>query len=89
MNFIKDSVKVLIKNMETCKNKITIGCIPPLTVILFLAFFFAKIFDKIDWSWWWIFSPLWIPVAIIILFVGIVALSYTIICLIDYFNKKR
>ena len=74
--------------MEDSK-KVTIGCISPLTVIIFLAFFFAKIFDKIDWSWWWVFSPLWIPIAIIILFVGIVALSYTIICLIDYFNKKR
>ena len=88
MNFIKDFLKFLMKNMENNK-KVTIGCISPLTVIIFLAFFFAKIFDKIDWSWWWIFSPLWIPVAIIILFVGIVALSYTIICLIDYFNKKR
>lgn len=74
--------------METSKNKITIGCISPLTVIIFLAFFFAKIFDKIDWSWWWVFSPLWIPIAIITLVIGIVALSYTIICLIDYFNKK-
>ena len=60
--------------METNKNKITIGCISPLTVVLFLAFFFAKIFDKIDWSWWWVFSPLWIPaviciVAVIIIFI--------------------
>ena len=62
--------------METSKNKITIGCISPLTVILFLAFFFAKIFDKIDWSWWWVFSPLWIPFAFII--------SIVMICIIIY-----
>ena len=42
-------------------NKVTIGCATPAAVIVFLAFFFAKIFDKIDWSWWWVFSPLWIP----------------------------
>ena len=45
-------------------DKITIGCLSPLTVILFLAFFFAKIYNLIDWSWWWIFSPLWIPLLI-------------------------
>lgn len=50
--------------METNNKKITIGWTSPLTVIIFLAFFFAKIFDKIDWSWWWVFSPIWIPTLI-------------------------
>ena len=57
--------------MENNK-KITIGCLSPLTVIIFLAFFFAKIFDKIDWSWWWVFSPLWIPALTIIVFILII-----------------
>ena len=48
-------------------KKITIGCTSPLAVIVFLAFFFAKIYDKIDWSWWWIFSPLWIPALLVII----------------------
>lgn len=69
-------------------NKITIGCLSPLTVIIFLAFFFAKIFDKIDWSWWWVFSPLWIPIAIIIGIIGIIALVYIIIGIIDFICKK-
>ena len=62
--------------MEMKDKKVTIGCISPLTVIIFLAFFFAKIFDKIDWSWWWVFSPLWIPAAIILIIVVIVCLIY-------------
>ena len=44
-------------------------------IIIFLAFFIAKILGKIDWSWWWVFSPLWIPLAIIggaLLVVGII-----------------
>ena len=45
----------------------TIGCISPLSVIVFLAFFLAKIYDKIDWSWWWVFSPLWIPILLVII----------------------
>ena len=48
-------------------KKITIGCTSPLAVIVFLAFFFAKIFDKIDWSWWWVFSPLWVPILLVII----------------------
>lgn len=46
-------------------KKTTIGCVSPLSVVVFLAFFFAKICDKIDWSWWWVFSPLWIPLALV------------------------
>ena len=45
-------------------DKFKIGCVTPLSVIIFLAFFFAKIYNKIDWSWWWVFSPLWIPALI-------------------------
>lgn len=55
-------------------NKITIGCTSPLVVIIFLAFFLAKIYNKIDWSWWWVFSPLWIPIVIGITFVIIIIL---------------
>ena len=53
--------------METTNKNIQIGCVTPLSVIVFLAFFFAKIYDKIDWSWWWVFSPLWIPVTLVII----------------------
>ena len=49
------------------KDKINISCSWPVAVIVFLAFFFAKIYDKIDWSWWWVFSPLWIPAALVII----------------------
>lgn len=34
--------------------------------ILTIIFVLAKIFDKIDWSWWWVFSPIWIPAGIIV-----------------------
>lgn len=64
--------------METNNKKITIGCISPLTVIIFLAFFFAKIYDKIDWSWWWVFSPLWIPAAIALTILLIAGLIYLV-----------
>ena len=55
-------------------NKITISLTGILNVIIFLAFFFAKIFDKIDWSWWWVFSPLWIPFAFLVTIIAIICL---------------
>ena len=61
----------------------TIGCLSPLSVIVFLAFFFAKIFDKIDWSWWWVFSPLWIPTAIALAILLIAGLVYLIALIIS------
>ena len=69
--------------MKNRIDKITISLISPFTVTLFLAFFFAKIFDKIDWSWWWVFSPLWIPTATIIGITILVGIAYLIILLID------
>ena len=33
-----------------------------LTGLLTVLFAAAKLWGKIDWSWWWVFSPLWIPI---------------------------
>ena len=37
-------------------------------MILFLIFMVLKLCHYIDWSWWWVASPLWIPVAVVLLF---------------------
>ncbi len=37
-----------------------------LTGILFIVFLVLKLTNNIDWSWWWVTSPLWIPAAIFI-----------------------
>lgn len=58
--------------METINKNIQIGCVTPLSVIVFLAFFFAKIYNKIDWSWLWVFSPLWIPMLLVIVFLLVI-----------------
>ena len=46
--------------------------------LLFLLFLGLKLANKIDWSWWWVFSPLWIPVALVIAFFGIAFLVMVI-----------
>lgn len=63
-------------------EKITFPLAGTLNVIVFLAFFFAKIFDKIDWSWWWVFSPLWIPFAFVISIVMICIIIYLFVALL-------
>ena len=37
-----------------------------LGTILFVVFLILKLLGKIDWSWWWVTSPLWISWALII-----------------------
>jgi hypothetical protein len=46
-----------------------------LGTVLFLIFMVLKLTNYIDWSWWWITAPLWIPIAIIGV-VGLVAIFY-------------
>jgi hypothetical protein len=36
---------------------------PILRTFLFLLFLGLKLLRVIDWSWWWVTSPLWIPLA--------------------------
>jgi hypothetical protein len=39
--------------------------------ILFFIFLVLKLTGSIDWSWWWVTSPLWIPFALILLVLGL------------------
>lgn len=43
--------------------------------ILFLIFLTLKLCHVIDWSWWWITAPLWIPLTLVGLIVLVIALS--------------
>ena len=49
-----------------------------LPIIVFLIFLILKITNQISWSWFWIFSPLWIPVA---LFISIFIVAVMVILL--------
>jgi len=43
--------------------------------ILFLIFLTLKLTDNIDWSWWWVTSPFWIPAGILF---GVFLISFLI-----------
>jgi hypothetical protein len=46
-----------------------------ITTVLFLIFMTLKLTKTIDWSWWWVTSPLWIPFVLGLAVLLIVALS--------------
>lgn len=35
--------------------------------VLGIIFIVLKLLNVIDWSWWWVLAPFWIPLAIVIL----------------------
>lgn len=37
------------------------------TSLLAVAFIVLKLCNVIDWSWWWVLSPIWIPIALIVI----------------------
>ncbi len=48
-------------------------------IMLTVAFVVLKLCKVISWSWWWVFSPLWIDFAITIVTVIVVAIIYATI----------
>ena len=54
--------------------------------VLFVVFLVLKLTGNIDWSWWWVTSPIWIPllvavailITLIIVFVVMLSIGYTV-----------
>lgn len=40
------------------------------TGLLTIVFIVLKLIGKIDWSWWWVLSPIWIGLCIALLILG-------------------
>ena len=62
--------------MENKKNSEGIG----LGTVVFIVFLVLKLTNVIDWSWWWVTAPLWIPVLLV---VGV----FLLILFIDFVAK--
>ena len=54
--------------------------------VLFLVFLVLKLTNVIDWSWWWVTSPLWIRIIIFFVFVGGMYAFYKIL---GYYSKNK
>lgn len=42
--------------------------------LLTIVFIVLKLLGKIDWSWWWVLSPLWISIGLALFILAIVAI---------------
>lgn len=58
--------------MENKNKNITIRGLGP--TMLLIAFIVLKLCHVIEWSWLWVLSPLWIPLALSIIIAAIIAL---------------
>ena len=65
--------------------------------VLFVVFLVLKLTGNIDWSWWWVTSPIWIPFvaaiailfALVIIFVGMLTIGYSVDDLKTKFKLKK
>lgn len=46
---------------------------------LTIVFIILKLTHVIDWSWWWVLSPIWIPVAAVLGIIAIIAIVMLIV----------
>lgn len=41
--------------------------------LLTIVFITLKLTGAIDWSWWWVLSPIWMTALLVLFFLGVVA----------------
>lgn len=78
-----------MSNEKTTTKSSEIGFLGLLTVL----FVGLKLTGYIDWSWWWVVSPLWIPLALLIsiIIIGalLVGLTKIVGATVEKLSKKR
>ena len=52
------------------------------TSILLIVFIVLKLTHNIDWSWWWVLSPFWLPWSVIIIIFLVVVLLFIFGCIL-------
>jgi hypothetical protein len=59
--------------------------------MLAILFIGLKLTNQIDWSWWWVLSPLWIPAAVILAILVaclvVAGILWLFIAFLDLFQK--
>lgn len=55
--------------------------------LLTILFVGLKLTNYIDWSWWWILAPMWMPTAFALAIVAVVATAIVILHLLEKVKK--
>ena len=53
-----------------------------LATVLVAIFVVLKLTHVIDWSWWWVFSPWWIGIAIFVAILAVIGLVAGVVLLL-------
>lgn len=56
------------------ENNVNVNIGGLFSTLLLIAFIVLKLCHVIEWSWLWVLSPLWIPLAFTLIIIGIIAL---------------
>lgn len=57
-----------MKNEQATSSGLGIG------TVLFIVFLILKLTNVIDWSWWWVTAPLWIPLGLVVMILIVTSL---------------
>lgn len=49
---------------------------PSIATTLLLTFVVLKMTNQLDWSWWWVTAPLWIPLCMWACVLGLLSVAY-------------
>lgn len=52
--------------------------------LLTILFIGLKLTGHIDWSWWWVLSPIWISLLIVLFIILFIGLGYLIAVIIKH-----
>ena len=57
--------------------------------IVFIVFLILKLVGVIDWSWWWVTSPIWITFLFYVAIILIVFIILLVIHTISYIARRK
>ncbi len=63
---------------KTIKKGTDITISTSFLTVLGIVFVGLKLTGVIDWSWWWVLAPFWIPVALAVVILLVVLLAFSV-----------
>ena len=57
-------------------------------VVVAIIFALLKLLNFIDWSWWWVTAPIWIPWCASLLALIVALIYYAVFTLKELFKRK-
>lgn len=65
-------------------NKVRVYVGTSFTTLLSILLIALKLTNNIDWSWWWVLAPIWIPLSI-----GLIILLAIVVAWIVMYNQSK